>query len=364
MINNIVVEEKVNINPFVSENGSGASGFFVSGESVGHEGIMPPCSNTGAKPTKLLSALIDWVSFTVPISFVDISKVYSLLGLDAVDFVRMKKGLNGYLVYLRRGDIVILSDGQVEGMGTHVFMTGEGCRQYEFKHGDRWKELFRDVFLLGGHFTRVDVAIDDYKGFFTIEQVAEKVKRDELRTLFKQASSMSSYRLGECNGGAGTTVYFGSNTSRIKIRMYDKSKQMLVDYTWNRIEIEARDERANLLVQEIINTSNLGVLVAGVLKRYVNFIEPCSGDSNRSRWDVSKWWDDFLGDVEKVKLTVKKAQKTLNEVVAWVEKQVAPSLALIKEKYGRAFTSFMQYVLFDGKERWTPNHLAILQAVN
>jgi len=361
LINNIFVEEEVNINPFVSGSESGASGFFVSSDSVESQVKMPPCSNTGATSTRGLSALIDWVSFTVPIPFDGISHVYNLLGLDGLDFVRMKKGLNGYLVYLRRGDIVILSDGQVDGMGTHVFMSGEGCRQYEFKHGDRWQGLFRDVFLLGGHFTRLDVAIDDYRGYFRIAEIAEKVEKDEVRTLFKNASAMSSYRLGSCSGAAGMTVYLGSNTSRIKMRIYDKAKQMSVDYFWNRIEIEARDERSNLLAQEIINTNELGRLAAGVLKRYVNFIEP-SEDSNRSRWDVSKWWDDFLGDVEKVKLTVKKAQKTLNEVVTWVEKQVAPSLALIKEKYGRAFTSFMQYVLFEGKERWNSNHLAILQA--
>lgn len=272
----------------------------------------------------------------------------------------MKKGLNGYLVYLRRGDIAILSDGQVEGMGTHVFMTGEGCRQYEYKHGNRWKKLFQDVFGMGGHFTRLDTAVDDYKGYFKIEEIAEKVKKQEVKTLFKKACAMASYKFDEFEGSCRMTVYFGSNTSMIKIRMYDKAKQMSVDYFWNRTEVESRDERANLLALEVIKADDLDRLVAGVLRRYVNFIEP-SGDSNKSRWDVSDWWDKYSGNVEKVKLTIKKVQKTLNQVAQWVEKQVAPSLAMIKEKYGRGFTSFMQYLLLDGKERWNQNHYAILQ---
>jgi len=357
VINNIVVEEKVNGKPFESDRESGASGFVVSGESDLRQESMPPNSNTGAKGTIGLTALIDWVSVTVP---VELDRVYSLLRLPSDEFVQMKRGLNGYLGHLKRGNITILYNGQVEGMGIHVFMTGEGCREYEFKHGNRWKELFTEVFSLGGHFTRLDAAIDDYTGYFKIEDVAEKVKQRHIKSIFKKASERAEYKLDDSVGNNGMSVYFGSNSSRIKIRMYDKAKQQRVDYIWNRTEVEARDERATLLAQEVIKTDSLGRLVAGVLKRYLNFIEPC-GDSNKSRWDVSDWWNNYLGNVEKIKLTIKKVQKTMAEVTSWIERQVAPSLALVKEKFGRSFTSYMQYLLFEGKDRWTPHHHAILQ---
>jgi phage replication initiation protein len=305
--------------------------------------------------------LIDWVSFTVK---VPLENIYSLLKLPAEDFVEMKRGLNGYLGHLRRGSITILYNGQVEGMGVHVFMSGEGCREYEHQHGNRWKVLFLDVFSLGGHFTRLDSAIDDYEGYFKIEEIAEKVKRRELRSLFKKASLQVGFDLADMEGNKGNngmTVYFGSNSSMIKVRMYEKSKQQRVSYFWNRVEVETHDERANLFAQEIVGSDDLGKLTAGVLKRYLNFVEP-SNDSNKSRWDVSEWWNKFLGDVEKVKLSVKKIQRTLAEVTMWVERQVSPSLALMKEKMGRAFTSYMQYLLFDGKDRWNPKHYALLAA--
>lgn len=358
MIDNSVVVEKVNGKPVVSEIESDISGFFI-GEGAGE--CMPPNSNTGALFTNGLTSLIDWVSFTVK---VPLENIYSLLKLPAEDFVEMKRGLNGYLGHLKRGSISILFNGQVEGMGVHVFMTGEGCREYENKHGNRWKELFLDVFGLGGHFTRLDSAIDDFKGYFKIEEIAEKVKRRELTSLFKKAGVQVSYDLADMEGKKGNngmTVYFGSKSSMIKVRMYEKSKQMGVGYFWNRVEVETHDERANLFVQEIVESDDLGKLTAGVLKRYLNFIEP-SNDSNKSRCDISEWWNKFLGDVEKVKLTVKKITRTLTQVTMWVERQVSPSLALMKEKMGSAFTSYMQYLLFDGKDRWNQKHYALLAA--
>ena len=353
MINNSLVLEEVNNKPLVSDSESGSSGFFVVEEV---RKSMPPNSNTGARGTEGLKALIDWVSFTVNIP---LESIYSLLKLPVDDFVEMKRGLNGYLGHLKRGSISVLFNGQVEGMGVHVFMTGEGCREYETQHGNRWKELFTEVFSLGGHFTRMDSALDDFKGYFKIEDISEKVKKREVKSLFKKADVRVSYGLSELDGNNGMTVYFGSNSSMIKCRMYEKSKQMGVDYFWNRVEVETRDERANLFAQEVIKSDNLGCLVAGVLKRYLNFIEP-SNDSNKSRWDVSGWWENFLGDVEKVKLTVKNAQRTLSEITMWVERQVSPSLALMKEKMGRAFSSYMQYLLYDGKDRWSPKHYALL----
>ena len=182
-----------------------------------------------------------------------------------------------------------------------------------------------------------------------------------MKSAFRKAAVQVSYGLSEFEGNNGMTVYFGSKSSIIKVRMYDKAKQQGVDYFWNRIEVECREERANLLCKEILKTDNFGQLLAGVLKSYINFIEHC-GDSNRSRWDITNWGDDFLGDVNKVRLSIKKIQKTLTEVVSWVERQVAPSLALIKEKMGRSFSSFMLYMLIEGKERWNPKHHAIYQA--
>ena len=116
MINNTVVIEEVNEKPFVSDIGSGASGFFVGGDDGKS---MPPNSNTGARNTEGLEALIDWVSFTVDIP---LESIYSLLKLSSDDFVEMKRGLNGYLGHLKRGSISVLFNGQVEGMGVHKDM--------------------------------------------------------------------------------------------------------------------------------------------------------------------------------------------------------------------------------------------------
>lgn len=368
MKNNTFLSKNVNEIPFESEVVLDSNGFFVPGEAV-IEGMfasedalrsMPPNSNTGAIGTNGLNTLIDWVSFTLK---EPLESVFQLLKIPGSEFVKMKRGLNGYLGHVKRGSISVLYDGQCDNMGVHVMMTGMGCREYENIHGNIWQELFQKVLNKGGHFTRLDTAIDDYKGYFKIDDIAEKVRKREVKSIFRKADVRVSYGLNELEGNNGMTVYFGSNSSMIKVRMYEKSKQMGVDYFWNRVEVETRDERAHELAKEIVKTDDLGKLVAGVLKRYLNFCEP-SNDSNKSRWDISEWWDIYLGDVEKVKLTVKKVQRTLSQVTAWVERQVSPSLALMKEKMGKHFHSYVQYLVYSGKERWTPKHLALLNATS
>lgn len=307
-----------------------------------------------------LKSLIDWFEFTIPVR--DHLVVLRLLGIKVEEYIELEKGMYLYKNQLLCGNIRVMFNGISDDMGVHVQMSGEGCRQYEQRFGDNWLELIRGVIRLGGHFTRLDVAVDDLSGYFTIDMVKDKVCSGEVRTVFKGAGLNNSYKFGKDKGSMvdGQTVYFGSKHSELRIRFYDKALEQGVDYFWNRTEVQSRNDRSQMIAVMLMGGTSLGNIVFGILKRYVNFVEKDDGDSNRSRWAVSDWWSRFIGDVDRVKLTIAKGKKTINQVAFWIERQVAPSLALLRKAWGEGFGSFYQSLLFSGEERLKERHLLLL----
>ena len=86
----------------------------------------PQSTDRGVLNTKHgVEALIDWFAFTIPT--VNLSTIFDLLRIPEGNFVQMPKGGLGYKGKLSSGHINIYFDGRPE-MGTHIQMTGQGCR--------------------------------------------------------------------------------------------------------------------------------------------------------------------------------------------------------------------------------------------
>lgn len=320
------------------------------------QNVKPPYCNTGAVNTKGLKSLIDWVSFTLPDSeFHSLSDIYGFLDIPEKEWVDAKHGNHGYMSQKLCGHINLLYNG-MEGMGYHISISGQGCRELEQRKGLLWSELFKKI-IDKGSFTRLDIAIDDHDGHFKIDQLKEKVKRGECISKFIKARGIEEFNL-KSGDTDGQTLYFGRPTSRLQIRIYDKAKEQGIDGIWNRTEIQARDERATVMASNILESDNVGVVVLGILKTYIKFAEPIS-DSNKSRWPVSEFWIKFLGVVEKVKLTIKKPDKSIRESIEWANKQWAPTAALLM-RYFKGDLSFFDDLIADGEERLKPRHLALL----
>ncbi|NLK93374.1 MAG: replication initiation factor domain-containing protein, partial [Bacteroidales bacterium] len=62
---------------------------------------------------------------------------------------------------------------------------------------------------------------------------------------------------------------------------------------------------------------------------YLKFVDANEFDTNRSRWNTSQFWTRFIDTLEKLKLTKQKPKKKLEDVYNWLERNVAPSLAMI-----------------------------------
>lgn len=307
-----------------------------------HPYSVPPYTNRGVERTweSGLRACVDWVEATFKI--VDSNQlILDILQMKIDDFF-LAGGKNGYRQSLQCGSISIYFDGR-EDMGIHLEMKGRGCREYE-RYGKRtWKDLFSSIRENQGYFTRLDPAIDDFDGYFTVKGLVRKVKNRELVSPFKMANNMESIQISTGEVG-GVTLYFGSPRSDIRIRMYDKlSERKDGNYNvsedikvWNRTELQLRDEKATA-VAEIIATKEdgeetIGQTVCGILKHYLRFTVK-GKDTNRRRWKTAPFWDKFLGKVEKLPLTTVIEDKTVFDKQEWVRKQIAPTLGLIYQAY-------------------------------
>lgn len=299
------------------------------------EKVMPPASNTGAERTKEepVRALVDWVRvtfFDVPIEQI----VLVFLNMKLEDFENLDKGRYRYQKTLRRGNISLYYDGIEEGMGVLLDISGEGCRELESWEGFvGWKEFFEACLYHDCNVPRLDIAIDDRKGYFTMKQIEKKVDKKEVVSRFKGVEKHEKQSLGE-DDPKGKTVMFGSRNSMVCVRFYDKLKELIRKKKpagnweiWTRVEIELKNERAKKVAEYIAEGRDVGELVKGILTRYIRFVsKPKGSDSNKRRWKTWRNWERFLKGVQVIKLGTAPEEKTIEENIDWIKRQVSKTM--------------------------------------
>ena len=67
-----------------------------------------------------------------------------------------------------------------------------------------------------------------------------------------------------------------------------------------------------------------------------------------------------MGAWERCRLRLVKIVHTLEEVKDWVERQVAPVLAVLRCTEGRRFADWLQGLCEGGQARWKGRHLQLL----
>ncbi|SFX52871.1 Replication initiation factor, partial [Thermoactinomyces sp. DSM 45891] len=196
---------------------------------------LPPSSNTGAQNTSRtgLRALVDWVGATLKNVSLE-ALIEGILDLNKDDFAELDRGGNGYRKSLRLGNITIYYDGN-EGMGIHLKMSGQGCREYEGYGKRKWPHLLAMILDLDSNITRLDLALDDFTGYFKIPQIEKKVKSGEVQSKFREATNYEKIRLSD-GYRKGQTIYLGSSSSLLKVRFYDKYKEALKDGNESELE--------------------------------------------------------------------------------------------------------------------------------
>lgn len=317
----------------------------------------------------MLSVIIDWLEFTVLDA--QLPSVLDTIGLELDEFSKMSTGRFGYQCQMKwrdgnifmmfspeKGNEDINIDTRVNTKaGIHIMISGQGCRQYSQNH-----DLIALIECLHAlphvNFTRIDLAIDDFESkIINYDRIHKAAIAGNFTSRWSKWDEINSRQTSD-NHYLGRTMYFGSQASDLFCRVYDKTlerkskkdAESAILRNWTRLEIVYRKDRAKKLADYIVSDDlPLGHALRGTLKQYLRFLLPRT-DSNKARWKSAPWWDQLLENVDSLQLTIKKDARTIEDMTAWVDKQISPTLsAILKAQEGDL--DWLRAIIARGAER-------------
>ena len=312
---------------------------------------QPPYTNRGVVITveNTDKIVIDWLSWTCK-KFEDVKDLLDYFNFASMDFSELPKGQFGYLKSLMSTDTKIrINYKGTEDMGINVIISGSSCRLLEGIGFDLIELL---LLIVANEFTitRLDIALDLQKK--KKKKIVKKYDKYEYVSKFKSTKKIENKK---GNISDGVTLYFGSRTSGIMLRIYDKQAEQKTEYHWTRIEFEIKKEYTEDIAQ-LIEEKGLGDTFKGLLNNYLNFV--VRREKNVSRSKVCNWWKKLIDDIDKIKLYKEPKVKTVEELKIWIKKQVSPSLATVVQS-DLGF-DFITEVLQDGARRMKDKHYNML----
>ena len=292
----------------------------------------------------------DWLSFTLR-GKEPHEVIRDVLGMDVALFEKLPYTWQGYQDVVEYQNIRVASNGREDehfsNMGVCVSITGNGCRTFEtLSHlGPASEEggfsvnfmrlfeyLDKDETV---NVTRLDMAADDRDGLLEREDIIDRYLQDGIRT----RTTKWDLIIGKKNKvKGGFTLYIGSRSSEFFTKIYDKEAEMkqnkLVDTGhWIRVETTLKHKNAESFIHLLVQGQEVGQLMAEVLNDKFSFIN--LDDSNITRCSVCDWWEEFVSEVQKVRLVTRRAvQHSVSQIAEWVKTQISPSLYILSKTLG------------------------------
>ncbi|MFL0437976.1 replication initiation factor domain-containing protein [Bacillus pumilus] len=325
--------------------------------------VQPPLANRGVQMTRkeketvenTVTSMVDYirVSFkTHDVKYI----IQNVLNLHE-DFMKHKPtGFYGYVGTYEMDMIKVFYSKPDDERGVLIEMSGQGCRQFEAFltcQKKTWFDFFRECKDKKGKFTRLDIAIDDKKTYFSIPALCERIRRQECITKFKSISYDGSTLL---DGGKpyGMTLYMGSKKSDVYFCFYQKGFEQAqkyhipyddIDKKWNRYELRLKDDRAEKAIQELLKKEDLTYIAISVINYYVRFVD--KDERNKRHWEPSKFWTQFIGDVGKLRLAVKAEKDTFEKSYVWLKNNCAPIMRVVLEMDKAKGTNYISDMLLN-----------------
>jgi len=212
---------------------------------------------------------------------------------------------------------------------------------------------------VGGKCTRIDVFFDDYNRTVTPRDVYDVALRGD----YSGFRCYNRRERGDRHGCTHDEISFGrrgSFGSGAYLRFYDKFLESKGKFDCCRWEVEFTQHKADAVFKKIAGTCGnveaFATICGSLLAGCITFIHR-NGDKNISRLERYEWWEmilEVLGDSVRVRIERKKDSVTGK--IAWVERNVSPSLACLKRVFvnDRAFFRWLFDVCHDGEARMNP----------
>ncbi|MGV6981815.1 replication initiation factor domain-containing protein [Bacillus pumilus] len=306
--------------------------------------VKPPHANRGVvrkneKDEENLTSMVDYVRVSFKTHDVD-HIIRNILHIHKDFMTEKPKGFYGYVGTWEMDMIKVMYSAPDDERGTLIEFSGKGCRQFESFLECRkktWFDFFQDCLNEKGSFTRLDIAIDDKRTYFTIPSLLEKAQNGLCVSRFRKSDYNGSFDIGDGRLG-GTTLYFGSKKSDAYLCFYEKNFEQAEKYNipyeemedWNRYEIRLKNERAHSAVCELIKDRNLTSIGMAIINNYVRFVEEDGPEEKRMR-ETSPFWLEFIGDVKKLRLYTKPQTDFYQKSRNWLKNSCAPTMKMILE---------------------------------
>lgn len=248
----------------------------------------------------------------------------------------------GYIAKYVFSNIQVMISPEEDEKGTLIELKGQGCREFEsllVAQGRSWFDFFMQCEKENVRYKRIDLAINDKVGFLSIPYLAEKCRKRELTSKFRSFQELGSGKFAEESEEqfVGTTLYIGSLKSDIYFCFYEKNIEQMIKKGMplevadikNRYEIRLKNDRAYHAIQDLLIYRNCEKTVFNIIHSYITFLE-VNKAKKKSKWEMDASWAHFMGENrEQLKLTTAPKPIELDQTIAWLRKQVAPTLKML-----------------------------------
>lgn len=243
-----------------------------------------------------------------------------------------------------------------------VIWTGQGTTDLALKlskyfktddFSEVWYEFFKVVIKLNLRVKRLDIALDDYNSCLSFDALENKLRKRQFK------SSKRTYNIVKDKNTdgqtRGETIYLGTRKKHQNgylIRFYNKyaeykSKGAILPvevenvvtgmgtHKWQRYEMELHGKACLSFIKQFLGGMPFGELYMGLMKNAIVFLDPSSSNKNRSYWEITGWWEDFLNGAKKCNLVEPSVDPDIGRLLRWVRLAVTPSLHLLDDIFKR-----------------------------
>lgn len=297
--------------------------------------------------------------------------ITKILCLTPEHLIFEEHGFYGYSAMYIFSNIQVMVAPIDSNLGTLVEMKGQGCREFEgilLSHGETWYDYFLRVDEAGGIFKRVDIAINDMVGLLNIPELVDKCLNNECISVMRSFQGLQSGKLVDLDeAGRGNTLYVGTMKSDVYFCIYEKAAEQAAKRgiaiadtpIINRFEIRLKNERAIKVIESMLITRDAEKVAFGIITRYMRFVDEVP-DKSRLKWPLNDRWAYFLGKGRQpIRLTTAPQPFDMNKTKAWLQKQVMPTLKVIKEIDNYFGTTDLQLMIKDAE--LNDKHLKLIE---
>ncbi|MFR2435500.1 MAG: replication initiation factor domain-containing protein [Hungatella sp.] len=323
-------------------------------------------------PQEPLFLLIDYFRVRFPTTNA-LAIIRDVLQLKADYMLLEDYGQYGFESQYVLGDISIMCSTN-EQLGVLLELKGRGCRQMEsylLAQERSWYDFMLDCLTAGGKMKRLDLAINDRAGILDIPKLKAKYKAGECMTLFRNQKGYDGTE--KCGNdipqNTGETLYLGSTSSELYMCIYQKNYEQSVkkgieldeSEIKNRFEIRLKNERAYYAVVDLLTYHDAEHTAFSIINHYVRFLKR-DDTLPKGSWELDEDWAWFIGENrESIRLTTQPEPYTLQRAISWVQRQVAPTIKMLRELDKQNHTTILHDMIEQAELKDKHKHLLQLE---